>query len=90
MSETWTVRDSEGDVLPHLAGGSRMELGRRIVATHYDPFRLHVSSSYREMFDRELVKVLTQKGWELVRVRTRAVRRPAQLELQLDEARKAA
>src|SRR5262249_35038145 len=33
----------------------------------YDAFRLQVSSSYREVFDRELRNVLERYGWQIVR-----------------------
>jgi hypothetical protein len=42
------------------------------VPTYYDPFRLHVSVSYREIFDRELTKVLSVTRWRIIRIRTRA------------------
>jgi hypothetical protein len=38
------------------------------VPAHFDAFRLQVSHSYRELFDRALTQVLERKGWEIVRV----------------------
>jgi hypothetical protein len=35
----------------------------------YDAFRLHVSSSYRELFDRALQQVLERHGWQIVQIR---------------------
>jgi hypothetical protein len=45
---------------------SRLEVGRKVVPVHYDAFRLHVSSSYRELFDRAVSQVLEREGWEIV------------------------
>jgi hypothetical protein len=73
--------------LPHLISGSRLEVGRKIVQTHYDAFRLQVSSSYREIFNHELRGVLEREEWQIVPVRRRrATRRPSgrQLELNLN------
>jgi hypothetical protein len=74
-------------VLPCFTSASRVELERRVVPTHYDAFRLAVSSSYRELFAREVANVLAHKGWRVVR--TNSSRRPrsgatAQLELTLN------
>jgi hypothetical protein len=82
----WTVKDSQGHLLPHLIGGSRLEVGRKIVPTRYDAFRLEVSSSYREVFNHELNTVLDRQDWQIVPVKGRKVaRRPSgrQLELKL-------
>jgi hypothetical protein len=64
----WTVRDSNGQLLADFAGGSRLDVGRKVVPAHYDAFRLHVSPSYRELFDRALGQILERKGWEIVRI----------------------
>ena len=61
--------------LPSSPAVSPLEVGRRIVPTHFDAFRLHVSASYREVFDRAVQKVLAQQGWQIVKVRTRAQKR---------------
>ena len=63
----WTVRDSNGQLLADFAAGSRLDVGRKLVPGHYDAFRLHVSSSYRELFDRALGQILERKGWQIVR-----------------------
>jgi hypothetical protein len=89
VSQTWTVKDSDGHVLPHFAGASRLEVERKVVPTHYDAFRLHVSSSYREIFARDLAKVLALKDWRVIRIHTKASRRAAiatnpQLDLKLN------
>jgi hypothetical protein len=63
----WTIQDSTGRHLPHFIANSRVEVGRKILATHFDVFRLNVSASYREVFERALIKVLEQKGWQIVR-----------------------
>lgn len=69
MGYAWTVRDSSGVVLDDIACTSRLELGRKLVPGHYDPFRLEVSSSYRAMFNRALSQVLKREGWSIVRTR---------------------
>ena len=83
----WTVKDSEGHLLPNLVAASRLEVGRKIVPTRYDAFRLQVSSSYRENFDRDLKSVLEREHWQIVplkgRPRTRR-RNGTQLELKLN------
>jgi hypothetical protein len=61
-------------LLPGLVGGSQIEVGRKILPGRYDPFRLHVSASYREMFDRDLGRALTRNGWQIVRVKSRQTR----------------
>lgn len=66
----WTVRDSEGQLLTDFAAPSRLDVGCKVVPGHYDAFRLRVSSSYRELFDRALSQILQRQGWEIVRIRT--------------------
>jgi hypothetical protein len=59
----------------------------RLWGARYDAFRLEVSPSYRELFDRELKTILEREKWKIValRRRTRARRRNgAQLELKLN------
>jgi len=80
----WTVRDSKGELLPRFIAGSSREVARKIVTTRYDSFRLEVSASYREQFDRDLKTVLAHHDWQIVPLkrRTRAHRRnEGQLEL---------
>ena len=74
MTAAWTIEDGNGQLLAAFAGASPMEVGRRIVATRYDAFRLHVSASYREVFDRDVQKVLARQGWQIVRMPARARR----------------
>jgi hypothetical protein len=69
MTAAWMVKDSNGQLLSNLTGASRLDVGRKLVPTRFDAFRLEVSSSYREMFERTLSQVLERKGWEIVRVR---------------------
>lgn len=76
MTAAWTIEDGTGRLLAEFAGASPMDVGRRIVPTRYDAFRLHVSSSYREVFDRAVQKVLAQQGWQIVRVPSRPKRAP--------------
>jgi hypothetical protein len=72
MAAAWTVRDGNGELLADFLGASPLEVGRRIVPTRYDAFRLHVSPSYREMFDRAVTQVLERQGWKIVRVKSSA------------------
>jgi len=71
MNSGWIVRDSSGQLLADFIGGSRLDVGRKLVPQRYDAFRLHVSSSYRELFDRALGQVLRSRGWEIVRIPAR-------------------
>jgi hypothetical protein len=89
VPQAWTVKDREGHMLPSFMAPSRLDVERKVVPTHYDAFRLLVSSSYREMFARNLASVLAQKHWRVVRCRNKASKRPAntsdaQLELKLN------
>ena len=87
MPIAWTVKDSKGELLPRFIADSRREVARKIVRARYDAFRLEVSPSYREMFDRDLKTVLARKDWQIVPLkrRTRARRRNhAQLEFKLN------
>jgi len=69
----WTIKNSKGHVFSDLVGGSRLEVGRKIMPTRYDAFRLQVSSySYREVFHRDLENVLAQREWWIVPVKRRA------------------
>jgi hypothetical protein len=69
MTAAWTVRDRHGRLLAEFAGSSALDVGRKVVPGRYDAFRLHVSSSYRELFERALSQVLEREGWEIVRIR---------------------
>jgi hypothetical protein len=40
-----------------------------LVPTRYDAFRLRVSPSYRELFNRAVSRILDQRHWQIVRVR---------------------
>jgi hypothetical protein len=88
VPQIWTVKDREGHVLPCFTAASRLEVERKLVPTHYDAFRLHVSSSYRELFARELAKILASKDWRVVPIRKKMFRRTetksqAQIEFKL-------
>jgi hypothetical protein len=86
MAGAWIVEDGEGQLMPGLTGATRLEVARKVVPRHYDAFRLHVSSSYREMLCRDLAKVLALKDWRVVRARPerrKAKERATQLELKL-------
>lgn len=65
----WSVRDRNGELLEGFTGASRIEVGCKVVPQRYDAFRLQVSSSYRERFDRALSRVLEREHWEIVRVK---------------------
>lgn len=73
MPAAWTVETSKGQLLADFVAGSRRDVGRRIMPTRYDPFRLQVSSSYREVFDRDLEKVLERRAWRIVPIKRRTV-----------------
>jgi hypothetical protein len=68
MPAAWTIKDSEGQLLLGFRGRSRLEVARKVVGTRYDPFRLEVSASYREVFDRDVRKVLERNNWQIVRL----------------------
>lgn len=69
MATAWTVKDSSGQMLPHFLAASRLEVARKVVPTRYDAFRLQVSSSYREMFNRDLKAVLDREAWKIVPIK---------------------
>lgn len=71
MTVAWTVKDSKGELLPGFVAGSRREVGRKIVRNRYDAFRLEVSPSYRELFDRDLEMVLARERWRIVPIKRR-------------------
>jgi hypothetical protein len=73
MTRTWTVRDDTGRLLPQFEAGSRLEVARKLVPVHFDAFRLQVSPSYREQFDRTVNQVLQRQGWRIVRSKTRGI-----------------
>jgi hypothetical protein len=75
MTAIWTVTDSNGEVLEGFSGTSRIDVGRKVVPGHYDAFRLQVSSSYRELFDRAVSHVLERERWQIVRLRRTAAQR---------------
>ena len=77
MAAAWAIMDKEGHMLPGLVGSSRMAVGRKVLPGRYDEFRLHVSAGYREMFGRDLARLLERNDWQLVRVKTRQTRRAA-------------
>jgi hypothetical protein len=68
MKADWTVRDNNGHLLTDFAASTRLDVGRKLVPQRVDPFRLQVSSSYREMFERTLSQILQRNGWEIVRI----------------------
>ena len=83
MTAAWTIRDGNGQLHAQFAAASALEVGRRIVPTRFDAFRLHVSPSYREVFDRAVAKVLAEHGWQIVKMPARASRRPRTPDLPL-------
>ena len=87
MPIAWTVKDSKGELLPRFIAGTPREVARKIVPARYDPFRLEVSPSYRELFDRDLRNVLEREDWRIVPLKRRTQRRrrnEAQLEFKLN------
>ena len=69
MDAMWTVKDEKGELLEDFTATSRIEVGRKLVPGRYDAFRLQVSSSYRELFDRALSHILERERWQIVRLR---------------------
>jgi hypothetical protein len=69
MAARWTVRNGNGEVLQNFTAASRLEVERKVVPMRFDAFRLQVSTSYRELFDRTLAHILDREHWEIVRVR---------------------
>ncbi len=78
MAAAWTVKDSNGQLIDRFVAPSRIEVGRKVVSARYDAFRLQVSASYRELFERALAGVLERERWQIVRVKSpgNPVRRP--------------
>lgn len=68
---TWAIKDSNGQVLRDFLSSSRIEVGCKVVPARYDAFRLHVSASYRELFDRALQQTLQRNGWEIIQIKRR-------------------
>ena len=64
----WAIEDSNGRVLLDFMGASRLDVGRKVVPVRYDAFRLQVSPSYRETFDRAVNRVLEREAWRIVRI----------------------
>lgn len=69
MSANWTVKDGNGELIQRFIAPSRLDVERKVVPARYDPFRLQVSSSYREVFDRAVTQVLERERWQIVRVK---------------------
>jgi hypothetical protein len=69
MAALWGVKNHVGEVLQDFTAASRIEVGRKLVPMRYDAFRLQVSPSYRELFDRAVLRILDQRHWQIVRVR---------------------
>ena len=81
MPANWTVRDSNGEMIARFIAGSPREVGRMIVRNRYDAFRIEVSTSYRELFERELENVLQREGWRIVPLRHRRNRKHLGIEI---------
>jgi hypothetical protein len=69
VTVAWTVKDSKRGSAPRFIAGSLRKVGRKIVRNRYDAFRLEVSPSYRELFDRDLKAVLAREGWRIVPIK---------------------
>jgi hypothetical protein len=65
----FTVADRNGHLLAAYAAATRLEVARKVVAEPSDAFRLEVSASYRELFERNLRRTLSREGWRIVRLR---------------------
>ena len=66
----WTVKDDRGRLLADFVAGTRLEVARKVVPGPSDAFRLEVSRSYRELFERALAQVLLRRGWQIVPIRS--------------------
>ncbi|HZT48401.1 MAG TPA: hypothetical protein VFA64_10540 [Hyphomicrobiaceae bacterium] len=75
VATEWAVQDGNGRLLTEYTGGTQLDVARKLLGRRYDAFRLQVSRSYREVFDRELRNVLDRQAWRIVRLRRS--RRPA-------------
>ena len=75
MIQQWTVKDAKGELLLRFSSGSALEVGRKVVPGHYDAFRLQVSSSYRQLFERALRHILQRENWQIVRLHGRTASR---------------
>jgi hypothetical protein len=64
----WAIKNSYGRVLLDFKCASPLDVAQKVVAVPYDPFRLRVSSSYREVFERAVSQVLQREGWRIVRI----------------------
>ncbi len=64
----WAIKDRNGCILHKPICASKREVGRKVLNGRYDAFRLQVSSSYREMFNRALKQALAREGWQIVRI----------------------
>jgi len=71
MAAMWAVKDGSGRIVSSFGSRSRLELANKLTGERYDAFRLQVSSSYRELFDRALTKVLDRENWQIVRTEVR-------------------
>jgi hypothetical protein len=69
MTCAWTLKDDHGTLRTDIVGSSPREVGRKLLSAQYDAFRLEVSSSYRELFDRAVSRALKRKGWKIVRLK---------------------
>jgi hypothetical protein len=67
MTSVWTIKNENGEVLSPFTGVSPLEVRRKLVPAHYDAFRLQVSSSYRELFERAVKQILKEQDWRIVR-----------------------
>jgi hypothetical protein len=68
---TWAVQDHNGQILPDSLGSSRIHRGCKLLPARYDEFRLNVSASYRELFERALQQVLEQNRWQITQLKRR-------------------
>jgi hypothetical protein len=66
----WTVKDDRGRLLAAFVAGTRLEVARKVMPGPSDAFRLEVSRSYRELFERALAQVLLLRGWQIVAIRS--------------------
>lgn len=66
---TWAVKDENGQILTDFLASSRIQVGCKVLPIHYDVFRLHVSASYRELFERALRLALEKNHWQIIAIK---------------------
>ena len=64
MPVAWTVKDTNGELLPRFIAGIPREVARKVVRNRY-----------RELFDRDLKSAFARAGWRIVPVKKASAQR---------------